>query len=490
MASSPAPVGASAARGALWTILFSALSKAVALGSQVALAWLLFPEDFGLAAMTLSFTSVVGIVGGNYLRNVLIQRPDRFEQEAGQVFWLSLALNVLAAVTLWLLSPLAGFIFKEPRVVSLIGVVALTAPINALSVVHSAALNRKLCFRQLAAINFGAVLVQHGGAVLLASLGCGAYSLLVPAAAMSAWTAVASRLAAGRLPLGWPEPRRWLLLRSSVGWLMFNSLFVAVQNYGVNFAIGVVHREPAVAGYYFWGFTMASQAVFLIATNLQGVLFPALSKLTAEPDRQFEAVRRTCQTLTVAVVPLCVLQILLAEPAIHLVFHERWLPSVPVVQWLSLGLLTQPVSIVASAVLLARGAYSRVTLTTALTALTLVGMGLIGAHVGRQSEIARCTGLGLLLTNLLTGWIACREMSRDWKELVALIAPPLALGILSGAIGGGVAHLLQGAPPLLVMASVVMAAAGSYLLLVRLFLGQVVVDFVSRLRTPANCHTN
>jgi O-antigen/teichoic acid export membrane protein len=72
----PVPlIGDHAARGALWTIFFSVLNKLGTVGSQVALAWFLFPADFGLVALALSVTSFAAMVCGANLRSILIQRP-------------------------------------------------------------------------------------------------------------------------------------------------------------------------------------------------------------------------------------------------------------------------------------------------------------------------------------------------------------------------------------------------------------------------------
>src|SRR5437773_862485 len=93
-------VGTQAAHGAFWTIFFSVLNKVVTLGSQIAVAWFLLPQDMGLVAMAFSITSLVTTICGSSLSKILIQRQDRFAEDAGQVFWLSLAMNTAAALLL------------------------------------------------------------------------------------------------------------------------------------------------------------------------------------------------------------------------------------------------------------------------------------------------------------------------------------------------------------------------------------------------------
>src|SRR5712692_5445687 len=377
----PAPaVGAQAARGAFWTILFSVLNKCVTLGSQIALAWFLLPEDMGVVALTLSITSVVSTFCAFNLAKVLIQRRDSFQQDAGQVFWLALAMNVTASLLLVALSPIGASLFKEPRVTSLT-LVAAAIPFMALPTIYVAALYRDLRFKSIAMIQFGEGALRSGAAVALAALGGGALSLVLPLVPGAIYSTVAFRWAAGRLPLSRPAPRTWPALLTPALWLMLQTLFVAVQAHGTNFVIGITHNST-VAGFYFWGFSISSQAMFLLAANLQGVLFPVLSKVNDDPLRQYLAFRKACQALTVIAVPVCVLQTVLARPLIELAFADRWARSIPVVEWLSLGFLTQSLTVLASSLLLARGRFGLCAALTGLSAAMVTAAATIGALTG------------------------------------------------------------------------------------------------------------
>jgi len=76
-------VGSQAARGAMWTLLFSSLNKCVALGSQIALARLLVPEQFGLVAMALSVTSSTGILVCAHVKPLCSGSHCRFRASGG-----------------------------------------------------------------------------------------------------------------------------------------------------------------------------------------------------------------------------------------------------------------------------------------------------------------------------------------------------------------------------------------------------------------------
>jgi len=422
-------VGARTAQGAFWTIGLALLNKVVAFGCQIALAWFLLPNDVGLVGMALSITSIAALISGMNLKNVLIQRQDRFAQDAGQVFWLSLVMGLTGSLLLAAAAPLAGLVYNDNRVVPLILLVSVSNFLGSAPAVYAAVLSRDLRFRPVAKMNLASGLINNLGAVGLAALGFGPYSLILPLIGSSAFALVVHRMLAGKVTIPRPDPKQWLPLLRPAGLLMLNSMLTALLGYGANFIIGVQHNAT-IAGYYFWGFSIASQAVFLLAANLQGVLFPALTKLNTEPARQFEAFRKACGVLLVATVPLCVLQILLAEPAIKLVFHNRWLPAAGVVQGLSIGLMTQAIGIISTALLMAHGAFGTLCwLTGASAFLTLTAAGIAGSY-GDHTTIAFAVGGVMLLMNLIAGWQAMRRLGFGWLQLIEMVRVPLALGVM------------------------------------------------------------
>ena len=477
----PARVGAQAARGAFWTLLFSIFNKVVALGSQIALAWFLIPEQIGLVAMALSVANLIALMLGGNLRSVLVQRQENFAAEAGQVFWLSLSMNTTAALLLAALAPVAGRLFHEPRVIPLILIAAASVPILALSTVYSAALYRDLRFRAVARVLFVEGLIRNGGAVALAALGYGASAMVLPFGAAALFSAVSCRLLTGRIPLGHPEPRRWPALLGPGAWLMAGAAVAAVQTYGTNFIIGLRH-ESAVAGFYFWGFTFASQAIFLLAANLQTVFFSALARLKANLDRQQEAFRQLSRALAFALAPVCVLQAVLARPALELLFHERWLPAVPVVQWLSLSLLTQPLNILAGALLMAHGEFRRLALLNGAVALMVVAAATIGAELGTQATIAGATGVALFLGNLFAGWRACRGFCGGTLAFVRQSVAPSLVALPLGALAWFAARATAGYPPLVIILVTTLTVLLVFALGIRAFAPEFIVELLARLR--------
>jgi O-antigen/teichoic acid export membrane protein len=475
-------VGGRAARGAFWTLAFSILGKCATLGCQIGLAWFLTPEHFGLASLALSVTALTSITGGTNLKNILIHRGNRFESEAGQVFWLSLTLSVSAGVLLAVSAPLAAQIFHEPRVIPLLYILALTAPFQSLPTIYSASLGRQLRFKASAAVHFIGAFAQSSFAVFLAWQGYGVYSLILPVLAVALVMAVTFRLVAGPIAIERPVLSRWRNLLSPMSWLMTNSLLLILQTYGVTLVIGSVEKSATTAGFYSWGYAVASQAVFLLATNLQSVLFPVLTRLQHDPDRQFEAFRQSGRTLLAVVIPLCLAQTIFGPKIISLLFHERWNDAIPVIQWLSVGLCLQPLSTLTTSLLLARGGYRTLAALNGGFACCIPVAALIGAHLGNQHQIAICVGLSLVLMNLVSGAVAVRTLGQSLRELSSILLAPLFIGLVTAGAVWFLDRTLPFQQPVVEIVLLGLAGLAVYVTLMRWLLPQVASGLIARLR--------
>jgi len=410
-------VGKRAASGALWTVICSAASKVVTLGGQILLAWFLVPDDMGLVAMAMSITTIIALFASAGLQDVLVQRQKELQKLVRSAFWLSLGLCALGALAIAGISPLAGAMFGEPRVIPLVLLASLVLPLSSFGTIYTAKLYHDMRFKTMAQIHLASGVIQIGGAVSLAALGFGPYSILIPCVVASGAGPLMTRIAAGKIYVGRPRITYWReLLRPGV-WLMLFGLFNAMQSQGMNLVLGIL-RDSRITGLFFWGFHISSQFLFLLAVKLRQVLFPSLAKLNDKPEQQFAAVQRAWRMLTLIALPVCILQAGLADPIIPLLFKQKWAGSVPVVQWLSVGMLALPVHIVALSALMASGRFGMLAILGAVQAVMLLSATAAGALLGDQGTIAATAGMAMLVMNLCSGYVAVRRFGRSIADLL------------------------------------------------------------------------
>lgn len=474
----PGGLGGAAVRGAGWVFLASIAGKGLTLASQLVLAFLLAPEAFGLAAMATAAASATAVLGASNFIALLVQRQDRFEAEAGQVFWMALVSGLVATGGLVAAAPAVATAFGEPSVAALTRVVALAIPFQALTTVYAADLLRSLRFRALTLSHLVMLVTQHGLTVVLAFLGWGAYAIVVPVVAAAVVGLVAQWAVADPVSIGRPRVRTWGLLAAPAVWLFAVTGAQAVLPHVSNVVIGLF-QDADVVGYYFWGYMLAAQVVLLLTEKLRDVFFPTLAKLNAEPERQRRAFREAADTLLFVAAALCVAQAAAAAPAVELVFGDRWRPAIPVVEALSLALVVQPLIGLTSALLLARGAYPLLTaLTVGNLAVMAVATG-VGAMAGTQEAIAAGAAIGFVLVGMVYGAVGFRAAGGT----VANMAGGVGRVTVAGGVGLGAAVAVMRTVPggdLVRVVAGPLVAVTAFALAARLLFPQAVLPLARR----------
>ena len=476
-------IGQRAVAGATWTLLFALGNKGITLCGQLILAYLLAPADFGVVALALSLASAASLLGESGIRQLLVTRQTRFEQDASEAFWLSLAIHAVGAAVVAGLAPLAARWFGEPPVTRLMLILVPVIPLQALPTIYAAKLYIDLRFRTRALIHFLMGVLQTVSAVVLAIFGFGALSLILPLIWVSLFSAIAHRWAVGRIPLYRPHPRLWAALLLPSLWLMASALQTTLNRYGVSFVIGLhQHLSSAVVGTYFMGFLLSSQLVFLLATNLRNVLYPTLTKLNEDPQRQYRGLQTAARTMMLLAVPACVLQMTVAEPAIRLL-PERWSGTSEIVFWLSCGLISQPLAVLAASVFLARGGYRWLTLATTLQSGCTLFAAYLGGLVGDGGDIAFAVMVALWIGNVGSAWVAWRILDGSARDLLAAVWLPIVLGIVTACLALAVLAQLQEWNPWMQLIAATCLVSLSYTLQLRWAAPQLLQELVDRFRT-------
>ena len=430
----PPTYGDVSLRGAFWTIAFTVVNKVVSFASQIALAWFLFPSELGVAALALSISGMAAVLSAGGLLTLLVQRQGPIDDDAPQVFWLSLALGLAAMALIVAAAPAAGRLYDNPAVVPVMFVVSLCFPATTIGTIFQAKLMRDLKFKEVATINAAANLGKSVLSVAMAAAGSGAYAIVVPLALSQIAMSAAYRGASGRMPMGRPAPRLWPAMLLPTLWLTAHGMTYAIQAHGTNLVIGLFH-DADVVGLYFWGFALSMQTMFLLATGLKDVLFPTLAKLNDQPERQAVGFRNALRLMMLVAAPAAVLQAVTADPLVKLLFERRWEPAIPVVRYLSFAMLSQPMQVMAMSLIMALGRFRLMTLVGFVQAVLLVGGTVLGAKLGAERQIAIWSGVGLLLGGLYAGYVAFAQLGQGMRGLIdsfwRTIVPSVASGLLA-----------------------------------------------------------
>ena len=319
-----------------WNVLAKFLVFSLKFVSVPILARLLTPAEFGLVATGMVVVAFLAVVGGAGLSAGLIRAAAEDREAQDTVFWTNLAVAGGLGVLLYLNAGQAARLLGVPEAAWLLQVFAFLFPIHLGADVALARLARRMAFAKEAFWSVLAEIVAAVAAIVAALAGWGVWALVLQqfcgAAIRFAGLMVASRYL--------PRPRfAWAKLRALLGY--------GSRIAGADVTNFIAFQSPLViitrllgladAGAFSVANRLSDLPNQIVLSGLMGVLFPAFSGMTGEPERRRRMLLRSSQGTTVMFAPLFFGCWAVAEPAMTVVLGAQWTYAWPVLGLLGLA---------------------------------------------------------------------------------------------------------------------------------------------------------
>jgi PST family polysaccharide transporter len=230
-------------------------------------------------------------------------------------------------LVLFLVAPLAGLFYREPRVIAVLQVLSLSFFISGFGALHQALLERFLSFDTLAKLEIASVSTGSVVGVGLAFGGAGVWSLVFQSLTVAS---VATVL----LWLSSPWRPQWVFRRSEIAAISRFSLNLTGYNIFNYFAR---NADNLLIGRYLGAqelgfYTLAYRILLFPLQNITSVIgrvmYPVLSTMQDDNSRFASAFLKVCRTIGLITFPLMVGLLALAEPFILTFFGEKWRPVI------------------------------------------------------------------------------------------------------------------------------------------------------------------
>ena len=420
--------------------------RVVGMVGAVFLARLVEPAAFGLVALGYLVLSIISLIAPLGLAGALIQHRGDLERASFQVFVMGLLSAAIAFLSVNLAKHLIASLLEAPDLASIIPPLSLMILVEALDRVPDARMQRDLKFERLGTIRVVSELTYYCVAIGFASLGYGLWSLiygvLVKAAVGSvlSWTLVGS--------WGWIRWRKWdrpLMQglfrygRQSIG---SNVAYQFVLNFD-NFVVGRQLGVQAL-GYYSKAFDFTKKSVDHVNKVVATVMFPSYSSIQDDLPRLSKAYLMGLKLLSTITVPASMGLFMLADRIVPVLFGERWIPMVPILQVLTFMSLVKPISSTTAAVFNAVGrpAYNMhagilVGAVMVVAILLLLPFGTVG--IAASVVVSHIVGLGFNMyqINKVLPGTAIRMFSSVRPALLATMGMVGVLSLFKWYIGVG-----------------------------------------------------
>ncbi len=340
-----------------WAIL-SMLSQGTKLvllfGSQIVLARLLSPSDFGIVAMVTPLLSFLAIFNDLGLSQATIQRPALSHRESSMMFWINVALGTGIASLVVLIAPWTASLYHEPRLklvmIALSGVVV----INSLASQQCALMCRHMRAVQLAIIDIVPVVINVCVTAAAALLGASYWALVIGQAAHASTAAcLAWILSDFRPSRPLREPAVWEMLSFGADITGYNVVSFLATNLN-NIFVGALFGSLQV-GLFDRGYKLVVMTSYQVLVPVSRIAESVLAKIPDDDVRYSRAFSQVLRALMVVILPGLLCLTTMPEIAVGLLYGEAWKGAGPAVRWFAAGTLLAPVGAAASWLMVSQG---------------------------------------------------------------------------------------------------------------------------------------
>ena len=164
--------------GMVWKFLEQLGSKLIAFILSVVLARLLFPEDYGVIALTSIFITICDTFVSSGFTTSLIQKKDADELDYSSVFYTSMAIALVLYAILFFTAPYIAVWLETPLLCDVLRVLGLRLPIGAFGSVQQAYATKNYMFKKFFLSSIIGFLIAGGVGIVMAYNGFGGWALV------------------------------------------------------------------------------------------------------------------------------------------------------------------------------------------------------------------------------------------------------------------------------------------------------------------------
>ena len=164
--------------GMLWVAIQKFGTMILSFVSNLILARLLTPEDFGCIGMLAIFIALSGTFIDGGFGAAIVQKNNPDQTDYSTIFFWNLSLSIILYIFIWVLSPFVASFYDIPILEKVLRVQALMLIINSLALVQRARLRKNLKFKIQANIDLCSAFIAVVFAIIFAYSGYGVWSLV------------------------------------------------------------------------------------------------------------------------------------------------------------------------------------------------------------------------------------------------------------------------------------------------------------------------
>lgn len=323
-------------QNASWSILGRFASLFIALVTNIWLARILTPEEFGQIGVIMFFLIIANVLAESGLGGALIRMKNITLDDYSTVFITNLIISIVCFLIIVISSGVIANFYSDPELETLLKISSITIIINAFQITHNARLMSNMNFKKYSIYIFISNLIASIGGIFLAYNNYGVWSFIAIQLLTSFINVVLLWIFEGIFLRFYFSIKSFRELYSfglnTTITSMINTLFENIYQ-----IILTRYFSLNQTGYYFQAKKLIDVPKSLLTVLTQGVLFSSLAKLQDDTKRFKNIYNRISIYFLASLGFIFSATILYSDSIIKLLYGTKWNGSIYFVQLLAIS---------------------------------------------------------------------------------------------------------------------------------------------------------
>ncbi|MGM0589733.1 MAG: lipopolysaccharide biosynthesis protein [Bacteroidota bacterium] len=427
----------------LWSSVHRFGTMAITFITNLVLARLLTPEDFGIIGMIMVFIALSETFVDGGFASALIQKKRPTEKDYSTIFYWNLFVSMVLFLLLYLLAPSIERFYEMESLAEILQVLGIILIINAFNIIQFNKLNKQINFKKVANIFIAAGTLGGAIGISLAYMGFGVWSLVAKMLADRFFQSIFLWSTSSWRPSFIFSKKSIKELFGYGSYMLMTNLLIRGYDNLLALIIGKLFSADQL-GYYVQAEKMRSIPVKGLSAVVNQVTFPVYAELQDDIDRLVQGLRKSLKAITYVNFPLMVILIIIAKPLILFLFTEKWAQSILYFQILAAGGMVYSLNTVNNNVFKSLGEsrlYFIVLLFKRITGITMILVGsiygLVGMLVGVVINNYLSFFIGMYYSSKLSGYKVLNQLGDVYRSYLLSIFVGLIVYVLMSFIGLG-----------------------------------------------------
>ena len=307
--------------GMLWSAIQRFGTMIISFVSNIVLARLLSPDDYGCIGLLAIFIVLAETFVNGGFGAALIQKKNPTQEDYSTVFYWNILVAILLYVVLFFIAPYVAVFYKIPLLSSVLRVQGIILIIHALSIVQLNILRKQLQFKKLSIIQLLSSVISVVVAIILAYSGFGVWTLVFQQLLLAFFVTLILWITTTWKPILCFSINSFKELFGYGSFLLLSDLMNNLCDNIQGLIIGLKFSARDM-GFYTQARKLETIPTTSISQVVNLVAFPVYSKLQDNKEQLYLAVQKSSRMMNFLNFPLMILLVVIAEPLIVFLYSD------------------------------------------------------------------------------------------------------------------------------------------------------------------------